>query len=561
MAMLALVVLITLIGTYVVSDALTRITAQVKIERDSRSLDAMQEAKAALIAWSASQAWTGNTTDQPGSLPCPDTTNDGSSDISGGACLSQVGRLPWKTLNARELRDASGEILWYALSPNLRNASGVTVINSDTQGQLVLYSDKDSTTTATLSNVVAFVIAPGVAVAGQTRNSSGVNTAANYLEGRNSGATGNYTSTPQSPASYPDTFNDQILPLTHSDLFSVVEQAVASRIESDIKQYIAPVSGSSITSYFSQWGGFPFPAIFSNATYTNGPGTSAQRAQTAYIGSTTTSTSGGLLPLTTTGTYTWTTGSATVTLTGGTAASISGTTCSLVTGGMQCDFNINPRLTGCCSYSMVNPQFRVSAPIANVGLGFVDLPDDVSTGLSPRVTVTNLTGTTRTMSGTSTTGSLSATGAGTVIFQGTHVRNSTSSAARAMRVTIPDVTTSSLTSSSDPFAGWFIRNEWYRQVYYAISPGLQPGGGGSCSALPATPSCLTVNTLPSSYASTTDKRVILILTGRSINGSSRPSATLSNYLEGQNTTPTDFIYEHRAGMASSINDRVVVIAP
>ena len=401
MAMLALVILITLIGTYVISDALTRITAQVKIERDSRSLDAMQEAKAALIAWSASQAWTGNTTDQPGSLPCPDTTNDGSSDISGGACLSQVGRLPWKTLNARELRDASGEILWYALSPNLRNASGVTVINSDTQGQLVLYSDKDSTTTATLSNVVAFVIAPGVAVAGQTRNSSGVNTAANYLEGRNSGATGNYTNTPQSPASYPDTFNDQILPLTHSDLFSVVEQAVASRIESDIKQYIAPVSGSSITSYFSQWGGFPFPAIFSNATYTNGPGTSAQRAQTAYIGSTTTSTSGGLLPLTTTDTYTWTTGSATVTLTGGTAASISGTTCSLVTGGMQCDFNINPRLTGCCSYSMVNPQFRVSAPIANVGLGFVDLPDDVSSGLSPRVTVTNLTGTTRTMSGTS----------------------------------------------------------------------------------------------------------------------------------------------------------------
>ena len=79
--------------------------------------------------------------------------------------------------------------------------------------------------------------------------------------------------------------------------------------------------------------------------------------------------------------------------------------------------------------------------------------------------------------------------------------------------------------------------------------------------MPATPSCLTVNTLPTSYASTTDKRVILILTGRSINGSSRPSATLSNYLEGQNTTPTDFIYEHRAGVASSINDRVVVIAP
>ena len=172
MAMLALVVLITLVSTYFISDALSRINAQVKTERESRSLQAMQEAKAALIAWSASQAWTTNTNDQPGSLPCPDTTNDGIADYSGTACSSQIGRLPWVTMKIPELRDASGEILWYAVSPSLRKYSGVTVINSDTQGQLALYSDKESTTTATLSNVVAFIIAPGPAIAGQTRDQS-----------------------------------------------------------------------------------------------------------------------------------------------------------------------------------------------------------------------------------------------------------------------------------------------------------------------------------------------------------------------------------------------------
>lgn len=564
MAMLAIVVLITLVSAYMISDSLTRITAQVNLERTNLARQSMQEAKNALIAWSSSQAWSSNTNDQPGSLPCPDTDNDGYANLIGGACSSQIGRLPWKTINSQELRDNSGEILWYALSPNFRNSSGVTVINSDVQGQLTLYSDQQSTTTPILSNLVAILIAPGVAIAGQTRDPSSataLNTAANYLEGRNSGATGNYTSTPQSPASYPDTFNDQVLPLTQAELFSVVEPAVATRIERDIKPYL--------TSYYTQWSAFPFPSLFATLNNPSGspgnPGTSGSgtnRAQSAFLGGTTAS-SGGLLPVTSAAAQ-WNAAGTTITLTGGTAASISGVTCTTFTTGatnyLRCDFNINPTIstacTGSLSWCLINPSFAVNGPVPNAGLSFVDLPDVNA------VTVTSpSTGTNRTMTAKTLTGSLATSGIGTVRFSGTHTRTSTSSTARAMRVTIPGVTASALTSSSDPNAGWFISNEWFRQAYYAVSPGHLPGAGASCAALPATPSCLTVNSLPASFSQINDKRAILILTGRALNGSSRPSASLGNYLEGENLTPADFIFAYQAGTATSANDRVVVIAP
>jgi len=114
------------------------------------------------------------------------------------------------------------------------------------------------------------------------------------------------------------------------------------------------------------------------------------------------------------------------------------------------------------------------------------------------------------------------------------------------------------TSPTNPNITWFTSNQWYRQTYYAISLGFAPGGGGSCNPLPATPSCLTVNNLP---APKDNKRAILVFAGRALDGSARPSGNLANYLEGQNSTPADFIYEHRAGTPTAINDRVVVVSP
>jgi hypothetical protein len=69
---------------------------------------------------------------------------------------------------------------------------------------------------------------------------------------------------------------------------------------------------------------------------------------------------------------------------------------------------------------------------------------------------------------------------------------------------------------------------------------------------------LTVNNLP---APSNNNRAILVFAGRALNGSTRPSGALTDYLEGQNSTPADLIFEHRAGVPVAINDRVVVVAP
>jgi len=115
-------------------------------------------------------------------------------------------------------------------------------------------------------------------------------------------------------------------------------------------------------------------------------------------------------------------------------------------------------------------------------------------------------------------------------------------------------------SPTNPNITWFIANQWYRQTYYAVSPGFAPGGvpPGNPPACNPPPSCLTVNNLP---APTNNKQAILVFAGRALNGSIRPSANLADYLEGENSTPADFIYEHRAGTATAINDRVVVVSP
>ncbi|OGA27134.1 MAG: hypothetical protein A3I01_02555 [Betaproteobacteria bacterium RIFCSPLOWO2_02_FULL_65_24] len=70
-----------------------------------------------------------------------------------------------------------------------------------------------------------------------------------------------------------------------------------------------------------------------------------------------------------------------------------------------------------------------------------------------------------------------------------------------------------------------------------------------------------MSNLPLAYAVANDKRAILLLAGRTLNGMGRPSSSLVDYLEGNNTTTTDAVFEHRAGVSTSINDRVVVLAP
>src|SRR6266568_5468863 len=189
-ALIVILSLAALISAYLIATVLNLTGAGLANAREERSMNALRQAKAALIAYAASEQWQlykGQTTNQPGGLPCPDTDDDGDSEGLCSNALSRIGRLPWKSIGAEDLRDASGERLWYAVSSNFRRLSGTTVINSDTQGLLTV------TGTAPASNVVAIVFAPGPPVLGQDR-STGHNDPAAYLEGFTAGAN-NYTFT------------------------------------------------------------------------------------------------------------------------------------------------------------------------------------------------------------------------------------------------------------------------------------------------------------------------------------------------------------------------------
>lgn len=211
---------------------------------DRNTQHALAEARRALIGRAAMDD------DRPGSLPCPDTDNDGRADLWGRTgihCPSYIGRLPWRTLGLPELRDASGEVLWYALSPSLRDHPTAQPINSvEPKAELSVVGGEPA------SDVAAVVIAPGGALAGQVRDGLAANDAGNYLEGHNRSTGDNIFETALLPSSG---FNDRLTVITRDQLFDVVERRVANEIR------------NALTKYYSAFGFFPFANRYDDATF------------------------------------------------------------------------------------------------------------------------------------------------------------------------------------------------------------------------------------------------------------------------------------------------------
>ena len=245
----ALLTILLVIGVGIAALVYTLATpANLSIANDKKTAAALAQAKAALIGRAASDQTI------PGSLPCPDIVtnipgtnipNDGIADLfAGNQCPSYIGRLPWRTLGLPDLRDGSGERLWYALSPNFRDDSSASPLNSDTSGQLTI------TGTAPATNVIAIVFSPGAVVGTQVRNAANQNNATNYLEGGNEDGDTNYITGASSP-----TFNDKLLPITSDALFSVVAMRVAREVR------------TFLTTYFNTNGYYPFATRYTDPTY------------------------------------------------------------------------------------------------------------------------------------------------------------------------------------------------------------------------------------------------------------------------------------------------------
>ena len=110
-----------------------------------------------------------------------------------------------------------------------------------------------------------------------------------------------------------------------------------------------------------------------------------------------------------------------------------------------------------------------------------------------------------------------------------------------------------LLDRSNPASGWFVRNEWFRLVYYAFGPQMTPGGLGQCSATePVT--CLRVE----NFTPQAVQPAILVLAGRSLAGAARPNESLADYLEGEENRDGDSRFVQRVA-GSAFNDRFIAL--
>ena len=143
-----------------------------QIEHNQKNADTLAHAKEALIGDAVSQTPIASA----GYLRLPDlgfaiglTPAEGSSapNFSGnGKDYSVIGKLPWRTLGLKPLRDGQGECPWYAVSGRFKNTPATDALNWDTQGQISL---ADSNGNIIASNLAALVVAPGQALDGQSR--------------------------------------------------------------------------------------------------------------------------------------------------------------------------------------------------------------------------------------------------------------------------------------------------------------------------------------------------------------------------------------------------------
>lgn len=542
----AVVILLSILAigaSYYMVSRLDTMRMQAKSAEREHNARVLTRAKQALVGYVAAQAAKAYE-DNPGALPCPEAAgyyNDPSNEgkTASSCTLPKVGRLPWRTLGLEKLLDYSGEPLWYVVSPGWARTSGNTLINSNSVGQLNL----DGTSGTDGDTIVALIIAPGPAVVvtaasgctawTQARPTTGTPDWRNYLECENatSPPDGNFVSTGPSTS-----FNDQVVKVTKADIMPGIEAAIANRIQREIAPLVKSV-------YTTNWGltgtpVFPYAAPFVNPSTSNYQGSAG--------------TTAGLLPVTSqscsgdprcsTTFVAWNQGIApTLQYTGG-GADFNNLSCSFLSSTSALCF-AQYKNTGVMTV-------RMALRASNVAMALRQFDTtQVTTQAQVFGTWTNATV-------TSAVGTLNNDGSGTV---NVNVSLPYATSNSYFYIVVDIAVLADLLTSTDSLTGWYVRNEWYRLTYYAVS------SRHTASVLPTSPACTTgVNCL--SVANVTPsgaQRAILILAGRGINNVTRPSATLADYLEFGNATGS---YERQtvstvvaAGLKRPFNDRIVVV--
>ena len=534
--MLALLAMVVLAVSWFLLAALRgagNYTAQAR----ARNAAVMQRAKQALVGYVVRHAAL-QEENNPGRLPCPEargyagTVNEG---IAAGSCsLPAVGRLPWRTLGLDRTLDAAGEPLWYAVSPGwaLPRPGAELSINSDTEGGLTLDGRSNA--------AVALIIAPGPALAVpgvgdcvarvQSRGVTPLDVR-DYLECSNADVPADARFTSAGPLG---ALNDQVLPVAAADLLPGLEAAIKVRIERDVVPALRQVYAGSEWGLAAGQAAFPYAAPFAD------PGASDYRGA---VGATQ-----GLLPFSVALACDPRSDARCIpSLTGWDARRAPDV---VQTGGSgrlrsaQCGFDADAGAWCRGTYAGA-PRLRLGAIQRGVALALRKFDPQKATvyyySASGRVPVAGtLNG--RLAADASASVELSASlpdlGRDTEFYM---------TMGQAVLADHP------LLDRNNPTSGWFVRNEWFRLVYYAFATQLAPGGTGQCSASePVT--CLRVENLEPRAA----QRAILVLMGRSLRGAERPNGSLADYLESEENRDKDSRFVQRVAGAT-FNDRFIVL--
>lgn len=232
----ALILLVFMIALIFTTYAINKTTGNgYKALADIKTATAMLEAKQAILGWSVIQ----NT---PGQLPCPEDTSLIGFPTEGQAksscTLPAIGRLPWKTLGIGDIRDGNNNKLWYVVSTGFRTSP----INSNTPANLAVDG---------VSSAVAIVLSPGIQLSNQNRSvitSSSPPVLSQYLDLTNNDGDNTFISNGVS-----NLFNDRLLTITQSELFTLVSKRLLREVRGDSTQ--------GLVKYHTDYGSYPFADI------------------------------------------------------------------------------------------------------------------------------------------------------------------------------------------------------------------------------------------------------------------------------------------------------------
>lgn len=483
-------------------------SSSLQIARDKTNAAALVQAKEALIGRAVADLTS------PGSLPCPDTNDDGAAESPvgqpGGNCPSYIGRLPWKTLGLPDLRDGSGERLWYALSPNFRDYVTLNPINSNSVGTLVVYDNSGVTLlTPPGSEAIAIVFAPGDIVASQQRDLANQNSPQNYLDlGPNS--RNNATATgPFIVADKTNSFNDRLMIIGTGDLIPTVEMRVAREAKSCLDNYAVSSAGK-----------YPWAVPVSDTTGYTG-------AMATYFGRLSTQPSN---------------------ITSGTNDP-----------SVDALLNALSALQVALNNYAANNNSSTSTALDNAGVTLVNAANIVKNAqpTSPAVP-TSITSQAKNAGNSAQN---LAGGSGSVTTVQAKIDSTNSALASAgISSSVNDPTMSTTWPSSCTLFTSSYWSAWQNLVFYQAAYGYQPGGSASCVG------CLSISGSGNTATGSGTYRAAVLVARRAIGTEDRSNpATIMPYLEGSNPhsglTPTTTFetYNSSDSNYSTVNDLVLCL--